>query len=309
MIKKTAKFFIVLIVGGLIVFGVFEKFSDKRTYEISGVCEKFGPAEKVSLEGYTGNAMEPFITCDNKFLFFNSLNDGKDTSIYYAARKDQNTFSVKGRIAGPVNGQPPHLDAVASMDASGNFYFTTTRKYPAEFENIYTGYFACGTVESVIPVNGDFYIRTPGHIVMDSEISRDGQALFFCNARFWFFGIVPLECSIGYAVKKNASFYTATDSIAIMKNVNAAFGHCIKYAPSISPDGLELYYTVFNRRKASTEIYVAARKSIGTPFGIPQLIPIKGECAEAVTVIPDNSGIYFHMLDSGIYSIFYMKRN
>ena len=296
-----------MIAAGLIVTSIIEKFSDKRTYESSVICEIFGPAEKVSLEGYSGNAMEPFISGDAKFLFFNSLNDGKDTSIYYAVRKDYRTFSVKGKIAGALNGLPPHLDAVASMDSAGNFYYTTTRNYPAEFENIYTGRFMEGTVETVTAQAGDFYIKTPGWIVMDSEISRDGTTLFFCNARFGW-GRVPLESSLGYAVKKNSSFLTATDSVSVMKNLNGTFGYCIRYAPSISPDGLELYYTVLNKRKYSTEIYRAARKSADKPFGIPELIRINGECPEAVTVAPDNAGIYFHMLDSGVYSIFYMKK-
>jgi hypothetical protein len=34
--------------------------------------------------GYTGDAMEPFLSRDGELLFFNSLNDGRDTSLFLA---------------------------------------------------------------------------------------------------------------------------------------------------------------------------------------------------------------------------------
>ena len=79
--------------------------------------------DKVTINGYSGDAMEPFITRDGNYLFFNSLNSGGDTSLYYAAKgADDVTFNGATTITG-VNAMPPHLDAVASMDENDNILF------------------------------------------------------------------------------------------------------------------------------------------------------------------------------------------
>ena len=80
----------------------------------TAVNTEFSTPVRVTINGYTGHAMEPFITRDGSYLFFNSLNDGNDTSLYYAARgADDVTFNSAAKIIG-VNDTPPHLDAVAS---------------------------------------------------------------------------------------------------------------------------------------------------------------------------------------------------
>src|SRR5262245_8811408 len=48
----------------------------------------------VSIEGYDGEAMEPFLTRDGRYLFFNSRNDTNDTNLYFARRKDDATFKL-----------------------------------------------------------------------------------------------------------------------------------------------------------------------------------------------------------------------
>lgn len=66
--------------------------------------------------------MEPFITKDDRYLFFNSLNNGINTSLYYAEKENDTFFNFKGEIEN-VNGTDPHLDAVPSMDINNKFYY------------------------------------------------------------------------------------------------------------------------------------------------------------------------------------------
>ena len=45
----------------------------------------FGPARVVTIQGYSGDAMEPFITRDGRFLIFNIRNDPPErTDLFYA---------------------------------------------------------------------------------------------------------------------------------------------------------------------------------------------------------------------------------
>jgi hypothetical protein len=87
----------------------------------------FSNAERVSILGYADDAMEPFITRDGKYLFFNNLNEPRvNTNLHWAERIDDLKFRYKGEIAG-VNTSA--LEGVPSMDRQGDFYFVSTRSY------------------------------------------------------------------------------------------------------------------------------------------------------------------------------------
>jgi len=74
----------------------------------------FGTPVPVTNEGYHGDAMEPFVSTDGKYLFFNNRNDpATSTDLYFARRVNDTTFAFAGALAGANS---PELDAVASMD-------------------------------------------------------------------------------------------------------------------------------------------------------------------------------------------------
>src|SRR5271155_6273169 len=85
----------------------------------------FTNPQPVTIEGYSQDAMEPFISPDGNYLFFNDSNSAPDTNLYYATRIDDLTWQFQGEIGG-VNSSA--LDAVPSMDVNGNFYFVSTRR-------------------------------------------------------------------------------------------------------------------------------------------------------------------------------------
>lgn len=187
----------------------------------------------VSITGYSGQAMEPSIARDGSNLFFNSLNDGVDTSLYYAVRVSDTEFTSGGKITG-VNGTAPHLDAVPSMDDDGQFYFISTRSYPASYKNVFTGIFSGGEVNPApVAVDGDFYIEKPGWLIMDAEVSPGGDDLYYVNAHFNG-GSVPRSSRIGVATWSvaDSKFYKKTDTDLIMVEVNK--DGCLDYAPSIA---------------------------------------------------------------------------
>ena len=99
----------------------------------------FTNPEPVTIVGYTQDAMEPFISPDGNYLFFNNSNSLATTNLYYATRIDDVTFQFQGEIVGANSGVNT-LTAVPSMDMNDNFYFVSTRSYPQTLSTIYSGY-------------------------------------------------------------------------------------------------------------------------------------------------------------------------
>jgi hypothetical protein len=115
-------------------------------------ADGFSDPEPVQIVGYSGDAMEPFISRDGKYLFFNNRNDpGVDTNLHWADNVDGKTFRYRGEIQG-VNTRS--LEGVPSMDRAGTFYFISPRSYDRTLSTIYHGQFNNGRVENVELLEG-----------------------------------------------------------------------------------------------------------------------------------------------------------
>ena len=269
----------------------------------------FGPEIDVTIEGLTFDAMEPFISPDGTYLFFNNINDGVDTKLFYATKVNDSTFTLMGELVGTGQTAEFHLDAVPDMDSNGNFYWTSTRDYPIELDNLFHGFFNAGNVTGIARVRGDLNLNTPGWLIMDHGISHDGQFLYFNNARFDDQNCTgPCETRLGVAQKVDATtFTTLPNSASILTNINdAAY---VYYAPCISSDNLELYYTRYAKGpiSASTrlEICVAVRNHTEDPFSIPQVLFSQtiSDLIEAPTLTADKQIIYYHRKIPGSHKI------
>ena len=264
------------------------------------IYPSFGLEIDVIINGLSFDAMEPFISADGNYLFFNNKNDGIDTKLFYATKINDSTFTYAGELVGANQTTPPHLDAVADMDSDGNFYWTSTRNYPAELDNLFHGTFNSGDITNLGRVRGDFNMNIPSWLIMDHGISLDGQFLYFNNARFDAVNCDgPCETNLGIAQKTNAStFSTLPNSASILQNINDPT--YIYYAPCISSDNLELYYTRYLKGGITVstifEICVAVRDNSETSFSIPQVLFSEAisELIEAPTLTKDKEIIYYH---------------
>lgn len=275
----------------------------------------FGPEIAVNIDGLSFDAMEPFLSPDGNYLFFNNVNDGINTKLFYANKIDNSTFTFVGELTGTNQTNPPYLDAVADLDANNNFYWTSTRNYPNELDNLFHGTFDSGKVTNIERVRGDFNKNTPGWLVMDHSISLDGTFLYFNNARFDDQNCQgPCEANIGIAKKINANtFTTLTNSSSILQNINDAT--YITYAPCISSDNLELYYTRYLKGQITAntifEICVAVRNNVLEPFLTPKILfsePISS-LIEAPTLTVDKKIIYYHKKTGNLHQIKMRNRN
>lgn len=266
----------------------------------------FGDPRPVAITGYADHAMEPFISRDGTALFFNSLNEGGDTNLHWASRVSDDEFAYQGEIGG-VNDEPPpdHLDAVASMDLTGRFYYTSLRSYFADGKTIYTGAYAAGAVTGLAVQEGDIYLG-PGWLVMDAEVSPDGEYLYYSQAYFSG-GPVPDASDILVARKDGALFNMVPGAASIMEKVNRP-GDCLEYAPSTSADGLELFFTRYDPGSGDPLIYRATRKSTADPFGTPGRIGAITGFAEAPSLSGDGKILYYHAKPGALHVIMMVTR-
>lgn len=273
--------------------------ADESPLPVSDIPEQpsdlYAKPEQVTISGYDGSAMEPFISPDGHYLFFNNENDPKvDTNLHFAERTGPLTFRYRGELPG-VNSKV--LDAVASVDRAGHFYFTTVRDYDRTMNSVYTGDFNGTSVTNLRPIAGDITPASPGAINMDVSISPDGQTLYISRAVIFPGAPAPKKSELMIAHLTDGAFHLDTDGARILKNVNTG---ALQYAPSISADGLELYFTRASQRApgraspGSVRIMVATRATPESPFDEPRVLAKLDGFVEAPTVPLDGSEMFFH---------------
>ena len=305
-------FFLII---GLVIATLFLMACSSNEGElVEPAYPRYGPEKEVIIDDLSFDAMEPFISPDGTTLFFNNLNDGISTKLYYATRVSDTRFTYVGELNGTNQTTIPYLDAVADLDIEGNFYWTSIRNYPTELNNLHHGIYSNGEVTDIGRVEGDFNMNTPGWLIMDHGISLDGQFLYFNNARFDNTSCVgPCETTLGIAQKNGSkSFTTLANSESILANINDT--NYIYYAPCISSDNLELYYTRYLKGiiepTTELEICVAVRNTTDDIFSLPKVLfaaPIPS-LVEAPTLTVDKSIMYYHRKTAGSHKIFMRER-
>jgi len=268
-----------------------------------GIYDAFHSPEDVSITGYNGDAMEPFLTRDGRYLLFNNRNDpSENTNLHWAKRVDDLTFSYLGEIPG-VN--TPALEGVASMDRAGNLYFVSTRSYPQNWSTIYRAKFEDDRASAPELVEG-ISRRMPGWVNFDAEISADGNTLYFVDG---YFGTAnqPQSSTLMIAARSGKGFRRVTGSARLFANVN---GDSLQYAPDVSEDELELFFTRVRRIEPPAEpaIFRCVRKSVDQPFSVPQRISAIQGFAEASTLSPDGRSLYYHCRIDGRFRVRRVKR-
>jgi hypothetical protein len=264
----------------------------------------FGQPIKIEISGYTGNAMEPFISRDGNILLFNNLNSApENTNLHWAVKINDTAFVYKGEIGG-VN--TTDLEGVPTMDNAGKLYFVSLRNYASTLSALYQCDFANGAATNVELVNGVSRLQA-GWINFDVEVSADGQTIFFADAQFGQ-SEIPLSADLVIAKKSGSGFQSLADSKGIMKNINSP---ALEYAASITTNLLELYFTrlaIPLTPASPPEIFVARRQNTSEPFGEPVKIKSITGFVEAPAVAPDQKTLYYHLKENGKYVLYMVKK-
>ena len=260
----------------------------------------FGKPERVTIQGYSDHAMEPFITADGRYLFFNNSNDPSvNTNLHYAERINDITFKYKGEIKG-VNTRA--LEGVPTMDRNGNFYFISTRSYDQTMSTIYRGRFAGGVVTGINLVE-NLSEKRLNHVNFDVEISPSGDSLYFVDGVFTR-PTVPDKADIAIARREGSGFRRWEKSAEVLKNINT---DGLEYAVCISPDELELFFT--RLRNFGFAIYRSTRKTVAEPFELPERLTAIEGFVEAPTLTADGRSLYYHKKDGDRFVIYRVTRS
>lgn len=268
--------------------------------------------QPVTIEGYDGSLMEPFISLDGQFLFFNNENSPDvDTDLHFAERMGMLSFRYLGRLP---NANGKKLDAAASMDAQGRFYYTAMREYGKVMNSLYTGTFDGKGLADVRPLEGKINPSRLGHVNMDVSISPDGNTLYISRAAFTLFRHMPKKSDILMAEKMPEGFIFVKGGGAILRRINT---EALEYAPSITADGRELYFTRASRLMTGGEkgegahlrLMIARRASTDEPFGEPMTLSALSGFVEAPTLPHDKSELFYHKRVGRKFMLFRAVRN
>ncbi len=269
----------------------------------AALAEESEAPQRVTIRGYFTDAMEPFITKDGRYLLFNNSNDPRiDTNLQIAVRVDDLTFEYSGAVKGAAS---TLLDGVPSMDREGNLYFVSTRDYQQTLATIFRGRFDKGTLSDAVMVPG-LSLQKLGQLNFDAEISADGQTLFAVDGKFSG-KPYPDTADIFVAVRDGSGFHRQADSAAILKNINSP---ALEYAPAISADQLDLYFTRASRRVRKPPVIMhASRTRISEPFGVPLPVASITGFVEAPSLSADGCSLYFHKRDGDRFRIYRVSSN
>jgi len=235
---------------------------------------EFASPQSVTITGYSGDAMEPFLT-----------------------KWRTAALGCPGQARAPVlhkalqGANSPALDAVATVDSDGNIYFVTTRSYDQDFMTIYHGHFERGVVSDVMPVSG-ISRGVRGQVNFDVEVSADGNTLYFTDGLFTG-GPVPAQADLAIAVRGSDGQFHRTDG-ALLASINTS---ALEYAACISEDQLELFFTRIVDGQPG--IFRSTRPDRSSPWGTPRRLSAIVGFAEAPTISPGGSALYYHALRNG----------
>jgi hypothetical protein len=261
----------------------------------------FGPPQRVTILGYAGDTMEPFLSRDGRFLLFNDSNaPGRDTNLHLARRVDDLTYAYRGPLAGANS---PHLDGVASLDRRGRLVFVSTRSYPTTLSTLYEGHLTGGRVRGVKLLAG-VSRRAPGWVNFDAELAADGALLVFVDG---FFGPkpTPLSADLVLARRKGAGFARLPSSDQLLAAVNTA---ALEYAPALAADGRELFFTRFEEGGVPA-LFRSVRPSTRAPFAAPEPLTAAVGFVEAPTLSPDGRVVIYHRLEDGVFVLYRITRD
>ena len=253
----------------------------------------FGNQELITIIGYNGDAMEPFVSRDGVYLFFN--NNGADKDIFYGAFINATSVQYQGPIAS-IN--TAAVEGTPTTDAASRFFYVTTANYnpPTTYDTLYSGTWNGSSVTGVAAVSGLARIA-PGLVNFDIEVSPDGATVYFADGDFSGGNAFPDSADIAIAVASGNGFMRDPDSSAHLANVNTTTD--LEYAPAISADGRELFFTRLNLNTRQARIYRATRAGSTAAFAPPQLVSAITGFVEGPTLSPDEKSLYYHRQDTG----------
>lgn len=299
------KYFLIIFIAIL-----FINKENKMPPIIDKINSEFSAEKKVIIKWYSGDVMEPYISKDDKYLFFNSNKWKTSKDLFYAKKINDITFQYMGEIWW-IN--TLDVDWNPTMDSNNNFYFISTRSLSSwDFNTLYSWKFNNWFIKNLKKVEWTINLKKRMWINMWIEISGDWNTMYTSNARFKIGNNFPSEWDIRFAIKEWNEFNIPKNEKSILKNINTTYA--IEYAGELSNNQLEIFYSQVTLSKPPKfKLYVSKRNSIDEAFWIPKIIDepfLDDEFAfvEWPTLSMDWKKLYYHKLKNWKFSIYMISR-
>lgn len=289
--------------------GTQTKFSNPQAVEIEGLPD--------GADGTPISTEEPFLSRDNRFLFFNTGKDENNKDLQYA-ESINHKWIYKGQLGPDIN-TAKEVEGNPTMDDTYNFFYIesgvksmvcTARFSPED------GTLRMKRELEGIPPRKVAFFRQRLYGNMGVEVSADSSYLFLSRATWKLrgFAIGALtESNILYMKKQNGRYvYNEKETEKIMRNVNTSD---LEYAASISSDGLELFFTRLKiedvaKGKIRSTIMHATRTSLAEAFGKPTMVEAIGssDFVEGPAISGDGKELYYHKYDGKKFRLYKVTR-
>src|SRR5207342_268298 len=136
---------------------------------------------ELTITGYDGITMEPFVSRDGRFLLFNNSNDpGTNTDLHFARRVDDLTWTYGGLVGGANTAM---LEGTPTMDRNGRLFFVSLRSYAKTSCTVHSAQFDDGAASDVQRVDS-ICRHEPGVVNFDVDIDASGTLLTFVDSHF-----------------------------------------------------------------------------------------------------------------------------
>lgn len=265
------------------------------------------------IDGYDDHCMEPQVTGDGKYLLFNNSNGSfVDTHIHICKRTGDNHFQHLGLLPGSVS---KSKDMAPTLDGAGNMYFTCLKTFEKDGHSIYVAKFADEKLSNFDLPQGDISPHKPAEINMDCGVSKDGNTLILSRAHFANYFLPPDRCDLVIAARRSGTFAVRPEQQKFLAEQNTS---ALEYAPCLSSDELELFYTRCGKvskddKRADNGVYFrnmyARRASKFEPFGKPHVLSELAGFVEAPTVTDDGKEMFYHKKMGDKFRIFRALRS
>ncbi len=283
---------------------IFSCSSSDEEESIIDTTIQFGSPQRVTVQGYDGQIMEPFLSRDGTTLFFNNLNNPSvDTNLHWSTRISNTLFEYQGELQGVAT---VSLEGVPTMDQNNTMYYVYTGDYFQTLQSIYTGSYNQGSMSNITVVE-NLSMNEPGWLNFDVEVSNDGQSLYFVDGRYDETG-GPHEANFAIARKNGNEFQRDPNSDMLLANINT---EDLEYAAAISKNELELCFTrIIGAISVNSEahIYIATRTATNLPFSVPQEITEITGFVEGPTFSADDNGLYYHKKENEDFVLYYIEK-
>lgn len=257
---------------------------------------RYSEPERVTILGYSDHAMEPDVSSDGRILFWNNSNASPPlTDLHWALRIDDTTFDYQGPLV--EANAPGVLDATPSMSDDLRLFFVSLRD-PGRGTLFWTR--LRGSPASLDPASPVPITRPEWQAVqLDPEpVPAAGTPLYFAWHKdrglleaALLYGLAPPEMGIGIADWDGTRYVVRDAPDSTLPGVNT--GAFREYAPAVSADHREFYFTRWAGPGHLPQIWMAVRGSTAEPFGSPVHMSQLAGFVEAATLTEDGR-LYFH---------------